>query len=237
MTSSCELGILQSLPLRRESPLSTALTCSDIPVPASMSPTSSSPSETSSQRRILEFTDDTSQSRRNFRSCIYQFLRVLGLSAVYNLLAKKCNWPVSEKKKVVIRKDKLKATLQCVVHLVPLSAALALLVLNRSNYYISSELSGAPGQDTQKLAALLFAAKLHELFMLASLSTIAITHIQKELVFGAEYHSVLSSQQHNSKTLPFCSRQNYKRPFIMNGKRDERSGSLYPCSSFARLQD
>jgi hypothetical protein len=112
------------------------------------------------------------------------------------------NWPVTETKKVVMEKSQPKATLRCIVHLVPISAAIALLVLNGSNHYIGGELSGASGQDNQKLAALLFAAKLHELFMLASLSTIVITYIRKELVFGGgvPFGTVFSATQFKDLT-------------------------------------
>jgi hypothetical protein len=98
--------------------------------------------------------------------------------------------------------SRLKATLRCVVHVVPVSAAIALLVLNASNHYIGGELSGASGQDTQKLAALLFAAKLHELFMLASLSAMVITYIRKELVFGdgVPFGTVFSASQFKDLT-------------------------------------
>lgn len=125
-----------------------------------------------------------SQPPRTYRSRIQHIFKALGLSAFFNLVAKKSGWPVTEEKKVVMKKNRLRATLRCVVHLIPISAAGALLVLNGSNHYIGGELSGAKDQDNQKLAALLFAAKLHELFMLASLSAIVITYIRKELVFG-----------------------------------------------------
>jgi hypothetical protein len=83
-----------------------------------------------------------------------------------------------------MKKDRVMATLRCVVHLVSTSGAIAPLILNASNYYIGGELSGSASQDSQKLGALLFAAKLHELFMLACLSTIVITYIRKDLAFG-----------------------------------------------------
>jgi hypothetical protein len=115
---------------------------------------------------------------------VQRIFKALGLSAGFNLLAKLFGWPVHEEKKAVMKKDRVMATLRCVVHLVSTSGAIALLILNASNYYIGGELSGSASQDSQKLGALLFAAKLHELFMLASLSTIFITYIRKELAFG-----------------------------------------------------
>jgi hypothetical protein len=122
--------------------------------------------------------------RKTSRSYVQRIFKALGLSAGFNLFAKLFGWPVREEKKAVMKKDRMMATLRCIVHLVPMSGAVALLILNGSNHYIGGELSGSAGQDSQKLGALLFAAKLHELFMLASLSAIVITYIRKELAFG-----------------------------------------------------
>jgi hypothetical protein len=128
--------------------------------------------------------------------------KALGLSVGYNLLAKLAGWPVSENKKPVMKKNNWKATLRCIVHLVPILAALALLILNGLNLYIGGELSGTVGQDSQKLGALLFAAKLHELFMLASLGAILMTHIRKELAFGdgVPFGTVFSATQFKDLT-------------------------------------
>lgn len=150
----------------------------------------------------FQSTRDQPQPRSIFRSWIQRAFKTLGLSAGFNLLAKIFGWPTIEEKKVVMQRSKLRATLHCVVHLVPTSAAIALLVLNGSNHYIGGELTGSVGQDSQKLSALLFAAKLHELFMLASLSAIVITWIRKELVFGhgVAFGAVFSASQFKDLT-------------------------------------
>jgi hypothetical protein len=62
--------------------------------------------------------------------------------------------------------------------------AVALLSLNLADRYEGGELRGASGQDDQKLGALQFAAKLHEILMLASLGEIIFSYIRRELVFG-----------------------------------------------------
>lgn len=102
-----------------------------------------------------------------------------------------------EEGKVIIDKSRLLALVRCLIHVIPMAAAVGLIGLNASNYYIGGELEGQNGQDTQKLAALLFAAKLHELFMLASLATLLITYIRMELVFGdgLPFGAVFSAQQ------------------------------------------
>jgi hypothetical protein len=165
--------------------------------------TSSISSEDTADRQfIIQNPHDASKPYRGLRSYVQQLFKTLGLSTGFNLLAKKMDWPVTETKKVVMKQSKSKATLRCIVHIVPISAAIALLVLNGSNHYIGGELSGAAGQDNQKLAALLFASKLHELFMLASLSAIVITYIRKELVFGdgVPFGTVFSATQFKDLT-------------------------------------
>lgn len=77
------------------------------------------------------------------------------------------------------------AVWHCAIHVAPVTAAFVLLVLNCKQYYIGGELSGATGEDTEKLGGLQFAAKLHELLILASLGTIIFTYIRRELVLGA----------------------------------------------------
>lgn len=70
------------------------------------------------------------------------------------------------------------------IHIIPMSGALVIVGFNLQQYYIGGELSGATGQDPEKLQALQFVAKLHELFMLASLGEVLFTWLRKELVFG-----------------------------------------------------
>ena len=65
-----------------------------------------------------------------------------------------------------------------------MAAAFLLVVFNCQQYYIGGELAGVNNQDTEKLAALQFAAKLQQLLMMASLGIIIFTYIRQELVFG-----------------------------------------------------
>ncbi|KAJ9663789.1 hypothetical protein H2201_005510 [Coniosporium apollinis] len=81
-------------------------------------------------------------------------------------------------------KNRIYALLRCLVHIIPVSLALLLVVLNASGHYIGGELTGENNQDVSKLNGLSFAAKLHELFMLASLTTVIFTYIRRELAFG-----------------------------------------------------
>jgi hypothetical protein len=81
-------------------------------------------------------------------------------------------------------KSRTEAVLRCTIHVVPISGAIGLVSLNAIQSYIGGELSGKNGQDDEKLAALQFTAKLHELLMLASIGTIVFTYIRRELVLG-----------------------------------------------------
>ena len=81
-------------------------------------------------------------------------------------------------------KNRGQALTKCIIHLLPVTAALGIVILNLTQFYVGGELRGTSGEDVQKLAALQFAAKLHELLMLASLGAIIFTYIRKELAFG-----------------------------------------------------
>ncbi|GKZ89920.1 hypothetical protein AnigIFM63604_007279 [Aspergillus niger] len=111
-------------------------------------------------------------------------LKNIGITSFYNTCCKLCGIEVTERPKVFMDRSKTLASIRCVLHVVPVSAAFALIMLNSTGYYIGGELSGTSGQDAEKLAALTFAAKLHELLMLASLGSILITYIRRELAFG-----------------------------------------------------
>lgn len=66
------------------------------------------------------------------------------------------------------------------IHVIPITAALVLVALNCKQYYIGGELSGPENEDTERFGGLLFAAKLHEFFMLASLGTAILTYLRQE---------------------------------------------------------
>ena len=91
---------------------------------------------------------------------------------------------VEEEKKVAIYRNQKHALIQCTIHVLPVFGAVTLIAINLLQYCVDGGLSGVSGQDTEKLAVLQFAAKLHELLMLASLGTIVFTAIQRELALG-----------------------------------------------------
>ena len=78
------------------------------------------------------------------------------------------------------------------IHVLPITAALALVALNCKQYYIGGELSGPENEDTERFGGLLFAAKLHEFFMLASLGIAVLTYLRQRVA------SVTRIQLHTS---------------------------------------
>lgn len=116
---------------------------------------------------------------------ILDFLKSNRLLVLLGPLSSLLGHELKEEKKTVIDRDRWATALRSVIYVVPLAAALCILVLNATGYYIGGELSGISGQDFEKLAALQFAAKVHELLMLASLTSLLISHVRRELAFGS----------------------------------------------------
>jgi hypothetical protein len=127
-------------------------------------------------------------------------LDAIGLSIVYNLLGKIFGWHLQEQRKTVMDKKRTLAAIRCLIHIIPAAACLVLFRLNLKNWYLGQELQGPEGHDTEKLGALQFVAKVHELFMLSSLGVILITHLRKELAFGdgIPFGALFSSNQFQS---------------------------------------
>jgi hypothetical protein len=70
------------------------------------------------------------------------------------------------------------------LHLVAISLAIVISTLNLKGLWLGKELTGPSGHDAEKLLALQFAAKLHELMMLASLSHILFLVYTRQLLSG-----------------------------------------------------
>ena len=83
-----------------------------------------------------------------------------------------------------VKRSRWQGIVRCMIHVVPVAAALLLVCLNMIEFYLGGELPGASGKDLEKLAGLQFAAKLHELVIMASLGTVLFTYICRELTFG-----------------------------------------------------
>ncbi|KAH8665476.1 hypothetical protein BGZ61DRAFT_366668, partial [Ilyonectria robusta] len=68
-----------------------------------------------------------------------------------------------------------------IVHVVAFLTAFALILLNASSLYLGGDMPGTIDRDSEKLFGLLFAAKIHELLMLASVGSILGAYIRMEL--------------------------------------------------------
>ena len=75
-----------------------------------------------------------------------------------------------------------------------------LIVINIRQLYVRGELAGPESQGSEKLAALQFAAQLHELLMLASFGAIVSTAVREELALcdGLPFGAALAGLQLDS---------------------------------------
>lgn len=108
----------------------------------------------------------------------------LGLTLLSTILRKGPAKP--EEPKVAIQRGLLLALSGLLVHIVPVFACIALLYLNINGFYIGSELAGFRDQDSAKVNALQFVAKLHEVTMMSSLTVIIFTMLRRKLVSNIE---------------------------------------------------
>ncbi|KAJ4127883.1 hypothetical protein NW768_008163 [Fusarium equiseti] len=76
------------------------------------------------------------------------------------------------------------ALARCGVHILPSLVSLILITINLLGYFIGGELQGSKKQDSIKLGLLQIAAKVQELLVVASLSTVIFHVLRSELVFG-----------------------------------------------------
>ena len=125
--------------------------------------------------------------------------RALGASFIYNLYyrIRHKGQSVEEPKKIAIRKDCRMALLAGLIHFIPVGAAFALIILNWRGYYIGSELAGARDEDDAKLFGLQLAAKIHELTITASLTTVVFSFIRHQVVrkSGLPFGAIVSGLQ------------------------------------------
>lgn len=77
--------------------------------------------------------------------------------------------------------NRLGSLFSCSIHIPPIAITLSLLAMNFSTTYYDDV--GTPGQNL-RFNALQVAAKLHEVLVVASLSTVAIDYVQYELLRG-----------------------------------------------------
>ena len=115
--------------------------------------------------------------------------RALGLNIVNYMLGHVGHRKVKEPPKSVVQQNLLLVIIRNIVHVIPVGGAIAIIYFNLSGFYI--------GASMRNLAALQFAAKLHELFMVASLAKIVLYLVRNELVFerGLPFGALVSGLQ------------------------------------------
>lgn len=127
---------------------------------------------------------DPTVSQSHPNSKIGAVLKTVKLKALYSLFFRLKGSHLQEEPKVALRKSQSYAIIGALIHVLPVGACLALVIINIREVYIGGELRGTSGQDTEKLAALQFVAKLHELVMMSSLTAIVLTYIRSNILCG-----------------------------------------------------
>ncbi|KJX97936.1 hypothetical protein TI39_contig452g00016 [Zymoseptoria brevis] len=124
------------------------------------------------------------QRRRTKKSYIKTRFVTFRSHLIWDFCARKFIWSQEETEKVAFSKSRRLVMVRSLLHLLPVAIAVILIYFNIWQYYVGGELAGPTGQDSQKLGALQFAGKLHELMMLATISAIVFSYIRAQLTFG-----------------------------------------------------
>ncbi|KAF2141513.1 uncharacterized protein K452DRAFT_319107 [Aplosporella prunicola CBS 121167] len=141
--------------------------------------------KTASNEVLVDANHELSPQKPNSISLkLRTLVRTLKLNALYPILAGRLGKRLQEEPKIAMFKSRTQVGITTLIHFIPVGAAVALIFLNVHEFYIGGELSGESGQDDQKLAALQFAAKLHELLMISSLTATLFTFIRREVTTG-----------------------------------------------------
>ena len=112
------------------------------------------------------------------------FLRSVGLELPNVVARRKARASITEPKKIVIRGSRWLALARCGVHILPILFTIVLVTLNLRHYLIEFHLQGIILSDDINLALLQIAAKVQELLIVASTSTIVFDLIRTELLNG-----------------------------------------------------
>ena len=87
-----------------------------------------------------------------------------------------------EDEKIAVRKGSRAACLAGLIHLIPMGVSLFLVVYNLQGHYVGGELEGVVGQDDIKFLLIQFGSKLHELLISASVTTVILSYIQRNII-------------------------------------------------------
>ena len=90
----------------------------------------------------------------------------------------------SEQKKIVISTSRWTALSRCGVHILPVLVSIAIIVINIRQVYIGIDFKSLVSSETVNIAFLQTTAKLQELLIIASLTTIIFQLLRDELLYG-----------------------------------------------------
>ena len=130
------------------------------------------------------------KNRKQTATFSYQFLRNVGLGILNDIASWiwGCIYPRSqhrtEQKKVVVSSSRRLAVSRCGVHIVPIIVSAVIVAVNLKQDFIGIDFHGLIHSETVNIALLQTAAKVQELLIVASLSTIAFQLIRDELLYG-----------------------------------------------------
>ena len=114
-----------------------------------------------------------------------QFFRNTGLGVLNDLNAwHRGRRNRSEQTKIVIRTSRWTALSRCGVHILPILVSVAIIVINIRQVYIGIDFKSLVTSETINIAFLQTAAKLQELLIIASLTTIIFQLLRDELLYG-----------------------------------------------------
>ncbi|KAL9617461.1 MAG: hypothetical protein Q9160_007724 [Pyrenula sp. 1 TL-2023] len=162
-------------------------------------------------------------------------VKALRLTALVSLITRLCGHRTKEAPKVAMYKHRGQAFFRSAIHVIPVGAAIAIIFLNIHQFYIGGELTGASGQDTQKLAGLNFAAKLHELLMLASITAGLFAYIRQEITFGdgLPFGALFAGLEFDNISLLWS--QEFLGILYCNWDRKQKKGTLVGLLVFCTL--
>ena len=125
------------------------------------------------------------------------FLRSIGLRIISFEIPSRKHKP--EDKKVVINMSVWVALSRCGVHIIPLLGTITLLWFNVHGFFIGASLAGPRSwSNSVKLEFLQFAAKAHELLIMASTATVVFHVIRNQVLFGQSVSTAWSFKLWNN---------------------------------------
>ncbi|KAL8748053.1 MAG: hypothetical protein Q9190_000138 [Brigantiaea leucoxantha] len=134
------------------------------------------------QQNSIQTPLASESNRRDVSQQLHKFPESLASNTFYLLFKDIKGYSAFEEKKILILKDLRLACFRSLLHVVPISASITLTVLNWKGFYIGGELQGPVGKDDLIFLGLQLAAKMIELLVVASLSTIMLALVRGQLM-------------------------------------------------------